>query len=288
MIIVRVFDGLGNQLFHYAYARALQEKGFKVYLDTQKRYEDTFRKFKNHAKRENKLDYFKIKLPTSKDKHMAKYAFLKQISRREKLIYFLASHGLWFNKIWSAKKINEGIKEKGLQFGNYYLNGWFQNEELFKDIREQLLKELHPKKKIKISKELRKLLAEEELVSVHIRRGDYVRINNTLSLHYYRHAFQRVQEKYKQPKYLFFSDDINWVREQFGDMKYAYFISDYGQFEDYEELMIMSRCKSNIIANSTFSWWGAWLNKNPHKMVIAPKKWFDTQENIVPDEWVKM
>jgi len=158
MIIVRVFDGLGNQLFHYAYARVLQEKGFEVYLDTQKPYEDFFRKYRNHARRENKLHHFRIKLSEAKDKDIEKYSYLRKEKLVDKLIFFLAGRGFWWNKYWQPDNICEGIDESVLKIGNFYLDGWYQKEDYFKSIRPQLLKELRPKKKIKISKELRELL----------------------------------------------------------------------------------------------------------------------------------
>ena len=288
MVIVRIFDGLGNQLFQYAFARMLQEQNIEVYLDTKKGYEQYFTKFRNHAKRVNKLYKFQIHVNEAPNNYLKNYSFFKQEGIKDKLLYYMATHRMWINNYWQATEINEGISIHNLKSGNFYLNGWFQDEELFKDIRLQLLKEIRPKKKIIISKELRQLLQEDELVSVHIRRGDYVKISNTLSDRYYRDAFERMEEKYNNPKYLFFSDDINWVKGKYSDMPNMFFISDYGLFEDYEELMIMSSCKSNIIANSTFSWWGAWLNQNPDKMVIAPKKWFYTQKNIVPKSWVKI
>lgn len=288
MVIVRIFDGLGNQLFQYAYARMLQEKNVEVYLDTKKTYEDNFRKFKNHAKRENKLHYLNIKIPEASGKDIEKYSFLRQTGLKERLLYYLAIKGIGINKFWQAEKINEGIKESNLKFGNVYLNGWFQNEEFFRNIRTQLLKELRPKKKIKINKQLRQLLQDDALIAVHIRRGDYTKINNTLPDIYYCGAFEIMKKKYTQPKYLFFSDDMNWVKEKYNNVSNSYFVTDYGSFDDYEELMIMSSCKSNIIANSTFSWWGAWLNQNPDKTVIAPKKWFYTQENIVPKDWIRV
>ncbi len=285
MIIVRIYFGLGNQLFQYAYARALQEKGYNVYIDTKKKYEDAFPKYYNNDERENKLKYFNIKVSEATSKDMEKYGFLWQKNVKEKIQYYLAKQRVWLNRLWFEES-EEELNEKELLFGNYYLSGFFQNEKFFKHIRKILLKEIRPKQKIKISRELKDLLSDKEIVSVHIRRGDYVKIGNELSLKYYQKAFETIEKDYAHPKYLFFSDDIEWVKEQFKEMKDIYFISDYGQFEDYEELMIMSSCRSNIIANSTFSWWGAWLNRNPQKLVIAPKKWISTQKNIIPDDWI--
>ena len=121
-----------------------------------------------------------------------------------------------------------------------------------------------------------------------MRRGDYVKIGKSLPLYYYHKAIGMMYNKYLTPVFLLFSDDIIWAKKQFEGYQNIYFIPDFGKYEDYEELMIMSRCKSNIIANSTFSWWGAWLNNNPSKIVIAPNEenWMRSQKGIIPCDWI--
>ena len=133
-------------------------------------------------------------------------------------------------------------------------------------------------------------------VSVHVRRGDYVNNKNANAFHgvcspeYYRKAIELIAKRVDSPKYFVFSDDIEWVKEHI-EIPNAVFVSQK-DIADHEELVLMSKCKHAIIANSSFSWWGAWLNANPNKLVIAPKQWVsDSRVNTVdaiPAEWVRI
>ena len=117
------------------------------------------------------------------------------------------------------------------------------------------------------------------------------KFHGVCSLEYYANAIKNVSEKVVNPVFYVFSDDIAWVKENLKIDFPTKYVSD-GILKDYEELMLMSYCKHNIIANSSFSWWGAWLNKNPEKVVVAPKQWFadesvDTSE-IIPETWIRL
>jgi hypothetical protein len=156
--------------------------------------------------------------------------------------------------------------------GNVKLSGFFQSEKYFIDHREQLLNlfeiDLPTKEKLylKYSNEL-----NLETCSIHVRRGDYVNIqeyHNLLSLDYYINSVNIIGD---DNHYLIFSDDIDWCEKNLSFIKNKTFIKGN---TDYEDLYLMSLCNNNIIANSTFSWWGAWLNTNENKKVISPKQWF--------------
>ena len=123
---------------------------------------------------------------------------------------------------------------------------------------------------------------------MHIRRGDYVKISNTVNLLYYQKAIQYIRQYYKKPVFLVFSDDLDWVKSNIPVEGEVIYVNEDKKMQDYEELLVMSKCKSNIIANSTFSWWAAWLNQNKEKYVIAPKLWFPGLEGIVPKEWIML
>ena len=180
--------------------------------------------------------------------------------------------------------------------GHNYLDGYWQNEKYFKDIRHILLKDFTLKKKTNNFLKLKKLIAETNSVSIHFRRGDYVKravtrkYHGVLNLNYYRRAIALIGEKVEKPNFFVFSDDISWVKKNFKIGKPLTFISGLRKLTNSEELILMSLCKHNIIANSSFSWWGAWLNKNPAKIVIAPKRWFraKTDSEIVPQSWIKL
>ena len=169
---------------------------------------------------------------------------------------------------------------------NCYVKGWFQSENYFKKIRSILIREFVPKEKIKISRELKMAIEDPESVSIHIRRGDYVKTNHALNLSYYEKAIEYIKRYYKRPYFVIFSDDLDWVENNLHINEKFIYANKSGKLKDYEELFIMSRCKSIIISNSTFSWWAAWLNRNEKKIIVAPKQWMKVQENIVPDDWI--
>lgn len=275
IVIVRIWEGLGNQLFQYAYARVLKENGLDVRLDLNKCYDDFFTKDPRHDMRQCGIQNFNISLPEINVEEYGKYQFIKRDNAVNKAVYNVARHGLWKYKFYE-----ESVDQKGHVppysarmanvRGNCYIKGWFQDERYFKPIRNKLLAELTPKKKIQISKELRRALSYEKSVSLHVRRGDYVKTNAVLDIKYYKKAIVRMQRLYKEPLFLIFSDDLDWVKKNLDIGNDCIYVNENKKLHDYEEVIIMSKCKSNIIANSTFSWWGAWLNRDPEKIIIEP------------------
>lgn len=285
MIIVRIWDGLGNQMFQYAYARALKDKGVDVRLDLHKAYDNAFGRYYKHDIRVNSIQNYRLKVHTIDIMEYRKYSYLARDTWIKSLLFWLGKHRLLKYKFYEEK--TQGYSERSSKLkGCYYVKGWFQSEMYFKGIREQLLKEFVPRKKIRISTELKSAFEAEESVSVHIRRGDYVRVNNALSHVYYDKAINFIKKRYKKPIFLIFSDDLEWVKKNISLDEPCFYVNEDKTLQDYEELFIMSRCKSNIIANSTFSWWAAWLNMNEDKIVIAPKTWFEGQRDIVPCDWI--
>jgi len=173
-----------------------------------------------------------------------------------------------------------------------YLIGYFQSEKYFKHHRDKIL-ELFA-----LSNEVERALLvkysqifnlDVESCSIHVRRGDYLKLQEyhpVLNMQYYEAAMREVNAD----KYLIFSDDIEWCKENFVGDQFE-FIEDE---EDYIDMHLMSLCYHNIIGNSSFSWWGAWLNKYDFKKVVAPKKWFGPAKggilvrDIIPEEWIKI
>ena len=166
MIIVRIWEGLGNQLFQYAYARALREKGRDVRLDIEKTYENSFKQYRSNDLRYCGITNFNITVPQIDVEAYGKYSYLKRDNNINKAIYFLAKRGLWKYKIQEETTVRYNSKADNLET-NYYVKGWFQDERYFCNIRNILLKELRPKKKILISKELREIIESEKSVSIH-------------------------------------------------------------------------------------------------------------------------
>ena len=168
-----------------------------------------------------------------------------------------------------------------------YLNGYFQDENIFKNQRDLILKvfkfknELTPKNKALADK-----IKTTNSVSIHIRRGDY--LGDYLQVcndKYYYDAIKEMNKHIKNPYYFIFSDDIKWVKENMKFPKNTVFVDNNNP--NYEELNIMSKCKNFIMSNSTFSYWAQFLSNNENKIVIAPNKWFLTKKriDIYEKEW---
>ena len=134
-------------------------------------------------------------------------------------------------------------------------------------------------------------------VSVHIRRGDMkndpvmAERHGVMPLSYYQKGIEIIRSKVSNPHFYFFSDDISWANENFNDIDSTFVSGDISKTH-FEDLYLMSQCGYNIIANSSFSWWGAWLNNNSGKIVIAPNKWFNSgpqdTEDLIPSNWIRI
>lgn len=297
MIIVKLNGGLGNQLFQYALGRHLAEKN-STFLKLDLSAFETY-KLRNYG-----LQYFNI---------------LEHIATQEEIVAFKYESNSWFNKllikigekfsftdylisIFYKKKMV--IKESQFLFdpivllkkGNIYLEGYWQSEKYFLAIRDILLKELTVKNELnyKTNKIVNKILNTES-VSIHFRRGDYVNdpltneYHGLCSFEYYQKAINQIIQKLPACHFFVFSDDPKWVKDNF-NLDYPKTIIDHNDTSnDYEDLWLMSLCHHNIVANSSFSWWGAWLNNYPAKVVYAPKKWFKEStlntKNLIPESW---
>lgn len=277
MDVVRISDGLGNQMFQYAFARKWSIRtGHRVYLDT--RYinnEDLFAggsvpQFKGRlGHRKYGLSHFKTVLPE---------ADWEILSRCENLYKYLGRYRE------EDENFYEMIFQGKGKFPSYY-RGYFFDQRYYDDIRTLLRHEFSPREKIRMPYGLKTILGRENTVSVHIRRGDFLQLNRDISdSGYYERAFSYMGERLVSPVYLVFSDDVEWVRDNMDIPGEKHFISGMG-FEDYEELTIMKHCKNNIIANSTFSYWAAYLNADPEQIVVCPGGW---RTKIIPGNWIAM
>lgn len=208
-----------------------------------------------------------------------------------------------FRKLtWGQINIKSIYKEGELDVGlyrnipykkNMCLQGFFQSEKYFLDFKKEI-KDLFGINSVNldyIKKEYGDIINNS--ISIHIRRQDYMetqQFHPLCTIEYYKEAIDSFDNgKYR---FLVFSDDIEWCKNNFIGEKFI-FLND----KDYIDLWLMSLCEHNIIANSTFSWWGAWLNKNPHKKVISPKKWFgpaytdinnSIDRDLIPEKWIKI
>lgn len=199
---------------------------------------------------------------------------------------------------WPAKKIPKGFRRIVLPFtyqpiqivDNVYYDAFFQSEKFFPD-RNFILKLFEPSNFIKEKLKKYEYLKEFKTIAIHVRRGDFVKLKHIhppQTKEYYLNAIKKIETFNNIDKYVIFSDDIKWCKNTF-DINKSIFIENE---KDYVEIFLQSQCNHNIISNSSFSWWGAYLNINPSKKVIAPKIWFlgdkYNPKDIVPDSWLKM
>jgi len=288
IVIIEIWEGLGNQLFQYAYGRMLKEKGVDVRLDLGKTYDQYMDQYKNNTPRQIGIQNFNVSLPGIDVEKYGKYDYIKRNGIRNRIVFHLARHGLWRYKFYE-EPLSQPVHKMPHLKGNYYVKAWFQSEQYIRSIRGILLKEFTPKKRIQISKKLRQALGYNETVSLHVRRGDYITTGKVLPKTYYRKAVRLMGKQYKDPLFLVFSEDLDWVKRNLDIGECCLYVNENRTMQDYEELLIMSKCSSNIISNSTFSWWGAWLNRNPEKTVVAPQyQWSPKQVNMIPNDWITL
>lgn len=163
-----------------------------------------------------------------------------------------------------------------------YLKGYFQSEKYFKHNKNEVLKLLTSELVIDQLKEKYKHELNKPTCSIHVRRGDYLNLSDHHPVQNMDYYIRAINEVGQDKTFLVFSDDISWCKNNFNFLKNVIYCENN---EDYEDLYLMSLCSHNIIANSSFSWWGAWLNRNKNKKVIAPKKWFGkSKHNYVTDD----
>ncbi|MFM9839137.1 MAG: alpha-1,2-fucosyltransferase [Cyclobacteriaceae bacterium] len=286
MIVVDLIGGLGNQLFQYAAGRSLANKHqaeLKVYSG----------RFQTYTLHKYSLHHFNISAPILTDIEAKNYVGLTTtILNRFSL------------KPYYNRKI---YKERFFHYDENFtkaskdvmLSGYWQSEKYFPDIRSVLLNEFSIKTPVdELNRRFVNDIEAVNSVSLHIRRGDYIsdakanRVHGACDEKYYNTCIREIGRLVKDPVFYIFSDEPEWAKRNM-KMDYQFHVVDHNNADkNYEDLRLMSLCKHNIIANSSFSWWGAWLNLNPHKYVFAPRNWFATParngNDVVPSDWIKV
>lgn len=291
MIIINILGGLGNQMFQYAFGYAISKKKNEVLkLDINS--------FETYTLREYELKLFNIETLLASKEEVEKIKF-KNENIIEKLFRVIRK------KVKKTSK--QYYKEPHFNFDNNvyntqsdtYLEGYWQSEEYFKEFRRELLEIFTLKNTLHAqSLEYEQKIVSTKSVSLHIRRGDYVTnlqtnsIHGTCSMEYYKNSVVQINKIIEKPQFFVFSDDLDWVKENFNFIDEMILVELNNEIPDHEEMHLMSKCKHNIIANSSFSWWGAWLNQNPNKIVIAPSQWFNDSKidsrDLIPQSWIRL
>lgn len=284
MIIIRMTGGLGNQMFQYALYLKLCSMGREVKFDDITEYElDNARPVMLWA--------FGLTYPRADQEEINKITdgFLNLSHRIRRKLFG--------RKSLEYQEKNCNYDPQVLQRDPAYLTGYFQSEKYFMDVEEQVRRAFTFSEGIwkgqdeEIRRKMQNFLGQIqgcESVSVHVRRGDYLEkeeiYGGICTEAYYKSAIEYMQRKRKESRFFLFSNDPEWVREWVnanyrGDNRFV-IIEGTQEETGYLDLFLMSRCKNHIIANSSFGWWGAWLDENPRKRVIAPAKWANNQEFV--------
>jgi hypothetical protein len=288
MIISKIYGGLGNQLFQYAIGRSLSLKhGVEYRLDISA--------MRNYSLREYMLDRYHIETPLADIEDISRFkktgnGILEKVIRKMAMSGLPTIGGVHYDRYLfdydpSVEKLDD-----------IYLDGYWQSYRYFEDIEETIRHDLEPRTKPndKTSELLKYIAGDIVSVSLHIRRGDYVENPKTRRLHgvcgmeYYERAVSLMEKRFEEFTIVVFSDDIEWTRENISFSHETIFVDFNADNPEYD-IVLMSECDHNIIANSTLSWWGAWLNENGDKIVIAPSSWTSRHKsspNLIPEKWI--
>jgi hypothetical protein len=292
MNIVEFKGGLGNQMFQFAFMEALKLNGsyVKAYLGFYERNPNLMQfclteVFKNiNLECISKDEFEEIYSKWRDVRNTTGINGYHQLNPSDRLYWPEETSGIYLPDVYKTK--------------NCIFYGYWQTEKYFKGIRGELLRDFQfAKGEVKLAKIAEELKTNANYISVHVRRGDYIQpkfrdiYGDICTENYYRNAIQYIKSKIPNASYVFFSNDMEWVREHYGEENSIYVES--GMFDDYHDwydMYLMSCCSHNIIANSSFSWWGAWLNANQNKIVIAPDRWLNGMEttDIWCDGWIRI
>ena len=271
---MRVEGGLGNQLFMYCKARDLQiRSGLKVALDAS-----YFRQEKRNTSGPNEEQFWLENYNIKYNKLIASPIF-----QSRKILSDM------FEFYDDTDPEMEKLDERPENLDYHYLRGFWQDEQLFKNNWHIIKDELTIKERVE-SESLNQIRATEISVGMSVRRGDFLRCDDrpTMSRDFYLHCAYMILERHPNASFFLFSDDDEWVKENIVPA-----IPRATQIERsicYKDLYILSQCDHHIIPNSTFSWWAAWMCKNPNKIIIGPDRWNNSsgKGNIMPQSWIRV
>jgi hypothetical protein len=292
-IVLREWGGLGNQLFQYA---ALLYYGRRYAADMHIAVDPEWNAQCNGYPRPCLLSHFSVRTPLD-DRSLADRFFMSDKT-------WIKAAASPLKRALQVQVFTEQLEnrycflrdlpvERGIR--TLYLQGYFQSNEMVEAVADELRADLTLKEpprgwNLELLQEIRR---SRNPVSLHVRRGDSAlpwEGKVVLAMEYYAHAISTIKERFVDPLVFVFSDDVAFARENLPRKARMVFVDHNDDFASHEDLRLMSACHHHIIANSTFSWWGAWLNPRPGKMVIAPRHWFLAEDNyypnLLPQDWV--
>lgn len=289
MKIVNIIGGLGNQMFEFAMFLALKNK------HPEEKIKVCTRSFKGYGLHNG----FELNRIFNVDFNEASLIELCMVAYPifNYRAWQIQSHYLPKRKSMVIGTMDEIPNPKDIEReASAYYDGYWQDENVFKNIRGEILKcytfpPLNDKNNLILSKTLK----SKKSVSIHIRRGDYLKdpVMCVCTTEYYQRAISYIKEKEQVDLFCVFSDDISWckenLKEMVGDIEIEYVDWNIGN-DSYKDMQLMTYCKHNIIANSSFSWWGAWLGCREGKIVIAPKIWANKKivNDPICESWIRI
>lgn len=280
MVIVRLWGGIGNQLFQYSFGEFLREK-YQVDVIY-----DIASFGKSDKLRKLELSVVVPDMPVTTD-----ISFSKSVGVKNRLLRFI--YGLK-NRFVEEKYFSEEQLSKCLsRRGDVYLQGYWQNAIYAGILRRKTSLFLSQEEPMVLRTIKAKIQESEGAIALHVRRGDYfsskhINVYGVCDAHYYETAVDIMRERVPNALIFVFSDDLDWVRKSVNLPINTIYVPNYG-IPQYWYIHLMSLCRHNIISNSSFSWWGAFLNTNRNKIVISPSIWtLNSNKTIALDEWMRI
>ena len=289
MIVVKLIGGLGNQMFQYALGRSLADAHHcPLKLDISG--------FADYTLRRYELGDLNIRAEIASAQEIAAFHMPGQdnryIARLRRLLGWMPSHR-YMEKSFS---FNEEVLDLSPPV---YLDGYWQSEKYFTSIAKPLREDFSLLEGAdEANQEMLERITQVNAVSLHVRRGDYVTNPHTASYHglcsldYYREAVAHIAAKVADPHFFVFSDDPEWVAENLRLDHPMTHVDINTPDKGVWDMMLMKACRHHVIANSSFSWWGAWLNSAEGKVVVAPRRWFNdasvNTNDLLPENWVRL
>lgn len=283
--IVRFIGGLGNQMFQYVLYKALEQRGFDARADLS-----CFELYKRHNGFELYV-IFKIRMKMAERSLIRLFdgshktwilRFIRRITGLRKALYKEASLFKYNKEVFSER--------------HTLLSGYWQHLRYLQECEQQIRRDFSfSEPQDEINREYLRLMRSANSVAVHVRRGDYVGdplLGGICSIDYYTRAIEYVSNKLDTCHFFIFSNDLEWCKRHLILKGRVTFVTGNSGSESYRDMQLMSACNHNIIANSSFSWWAAWLNPNADKMIVCPSTWVNGTEfdasGLMPDEWKKI
>lgn len=287
MIAFQAQGGLGNQLFQYAAARRLAfQHGCPLVIDHH--WFDHPRP--GETPRSLELNRYRVNMRLATSLELLRWAPLR--SRWARYLNLLLPMNL-------VREHGHSVNRNVLSAPpNSYLAGFWQSEIYFADIREQLLQEFTPiEPPGPEDAAIAELMQQGTSISVHVRRGDYVSLASASAYHglctldYYRKAIAYTAKRVPSPTLFVFSDDPDWTKANLKSPFPTHYVDHNRPEKAFQDLRLMSLCRHHILANSSFSWWGAWLSRSVDALVIAPERWYAVDRptpDLIPSRWIRM